>query len=78
MEIDQKVFFLGLPLGKTTGFCEPVQESLDGGAVVNITEDCEPGRCAIGECHMFQAEIDTQGTITARVFVHHQPRYIII
>ncbi len=66
-------FFINLPQGKTTGFCQPVNSSVwkDGGTVVEIYIDCL--HCTNGECMMFK-EYEKDGKIV-KMYTPHEPQW---
>lgn len=65
-------FFVGLPRGKTNGFCEPTGGDIYHSTVVDIGADCR--HCSWLECHMFTAKVKN-GYIVGRKFKNHPPEY---
>lgn len=68
-------FFINLPQGKTTGFCQPVNSSVwkDGGTVVEIESDCK--RCSVARCMMFKDVVNEDGQTVGKEFTQHDPEW---
>lgn len=68
-------FFINLPQGKTTGFCQPPNSSVwkDGGIVVRIKKDCK--LCSVDSCMMFENDYDEDGNVVGKKYIKHNPEY---
>ncbi len=68
-------FFINLPQGKTTGFCQPINSSVwkDGGDVVDLHEHCKI--CSVAVCMMFEDEYDETGKFKGKRYTPHKPAW---